>query len=239
MRDGHDVRPPADAPLRGAFRTPGGRSVSMMWREGTCDWNTLTSCLTEDEYGMARRGGAATMVDVGGYLGGVGIGYAVDNRDARVWVVEPLPANCELIRENIALNGVGDRVTLLEAAADRPGAGRATVRWAFDDDESGRHHRFVGNSSLADGSASRLSAEVPAVSLPDLVAMAGGGIDLLKVDCEGGEYALFAGSAEGVGEIVGEHHRGIAPLRDLLAATHAVAVTGGTDDFGAFVAVPL
>ena len=106
MRDGHDARPPADAPIRGSFRTPGGRTVNMMWREGTCDWNTLTSCLTEDEYGMARRGGAATMVDVGGYLGGVGIGYALDNRDARVWVVEPLPANCDLIRENIALNGV-------------------------------------------------------------------------------------------------------------------------------------
>lgn len=208
----------------------------MLWRDGTNDWNTLTACMTEDEYAMRDRRGARTMVDVGGYLGGVGIGYALDNREARVWVVEPLPANCDLIRANIELNEVGDRVTLVEAAADRPGRRRTKVLWDFSDTESGQHHRFVGNSSLAAGSVSRRSADVACVSLPALVAMAGGRIDLLKVDCEGGEYALFEGSAEGVGDIVGEQHGGFARLETLLRGTHDVT-NDGHADFGGFHAV--
>lgn len=225
-----------DQVAQDVFRTPGGRSATMRYRLGTNCWNTLSACMTEDEYGMAARGGAATMIDVGGYLGGVGIGYSLDNREARVWIVEPLPANCDLIRANIELNGLADRVTLVEAAADRPGRERTTVLWDFSDDESGRHHRFVGNSSLAAGSPSRRSAAVPCVSLPDLVAMAGGFVDLLKVDCEGGEYALFEARADGVGDIVGEQHGGFDRLEALLRGTHDVT-NDGTLDFGAFHAV--
>lgn len=209
----------------------------MMWRDGTNDHNTLTSCMTEDEYGLRSLPEAGTVVDVGGYLGGVGIGYAVDHRDARVWIVEPLAANCDLIRKNIDMNELGARVTLIEAAADEPGAKRTRVLWDFGDDESAHHHRFVGNSTIATHSERHQSQDVACIDLPALVRLAGGHIDLLKIDCEGGEYALFAKGAADVGIIVGEQHEGFARLADLLSGTHDV-FNDGDEHFGPFHATP-
>lgn len=223
--------------VRGLFWSPGGRPAPMWYRVGTNDWNTLSSCMTEDEYGMRGMDDVDTLVDVGGYLGGLGIGWALDHRGSRVWIVEPLPANVELIERNVAENEVGDRVTVVPRAVGRPGQTQTTIRWGFGDDENGRHHRYVGNSTLSRHSKQHQKATVRTVDLPALVAMAGGHIDVLKVDCEGAEYDLFADGAEGVGRIVGEFHSGRQRLVDLLVREHAVHTTG-TDHFGAFTAVP-
>ena len=224
-------------PTQALWRTPGGRDATFWWRAGTNDWNTLCSCLNEDEYGL-NGVEAATVVDIGGYLGGVGIGFAVDHPEARVWIVEPLTANVELIARNIEDNGLGDRVTLLHRAADRPGRKDTTVRWSFGDDETGRHHRFVGNSTLSDHSTVHESEPVSCIDLGSLVQLAGGRIDLLKIDCEGAEYDILsdADALSHVGIIRGEYHDGRDRLQRLLEATHVVTATG-TDHFGGFSAV--
>lgn len=209
-------------------------------RPGTNDWNTLNACMTEDEYRLAGVAlGAGAAVDVGSYLGGVAIGLALDHPEARVWAVEPLPANVELLRENVERAGVADRLTVVPRAAARPGVRTTTIRWAFDDTESGRHHRYVGNSTLG-AHATALEERVGCVSLSGLVALAGGRIDLLKVDTEGAEYELLADAAAlaHVGLIVGEYHAGYDRLAALLAATHAVERLSGSDLLGEFRAVP-
>ena len=52
--------------------------------------------------------------------------------------------------------------------------------------------------------------EVPAVSLSEVIASAGGWIDFLKIDCEGGEWSLFTPEAQelahAVGYIAMEYH---------------------------------
>lgn len=220
------------------WRTPRGNAAEMAWRPGTNDWNTLCSCMTEDEYGLAAMSDVGTMVDVGGYLGGVGIGWAIDHPSDRVWIVEPLADNAALIRSNVERNTVGSRVTLVEAAANAPGIPSTRVLWDFGDDESGRHHRYVGNASIATHSERHQSAEVGCVDLAGLVQMAGGHIDFMKIDCEGGEYALFQSPATEVGTIVGEFHKGFSPLQALLEGTHVVTITSGSEQFGGFKAVP-
>ena len=195
--------------------------------------------MTEDEYGLRSVEGIRTMVDIGGYLGGVGIGVALDHRDALVWIVEPLTANVALIERNVAENELGDRVTVVAAAAAKPGQRKAVIRWAFDDTESGRHHRFVGNSTLAAPEGARQEL-APCVSLGELVGYAGGRLDLLKIDCEGAEYDILA-DAEAladVGLIVGEYHTGYAPLAALLDRTHHVVRLSGDDNIGEFRADP-
>lgn len=230
------------APEVANFRTPRGASASMSWRPGTNDWNTLVSCITEDEYGLAsvHLSAGQVAVDVGAYAGGVSIALAIDNPDSRVLAVEPLPPNVDLIAENIGRNGLGERVTLLPMAVVKPGVARTTIRWAFDDTESGRHHRYVGNSSLAPAGLAQ-TALVDGVTLGALVAMGNGRIDFLKVDCEGGEYDLFADAdaLRSVGDIRGEYHDGWDRLVRLLEATHVVTQMGAcTDTFGGFRAVP-
>src|SRR5690349_6287046 len=88
----------------------------MTIRDGSNDYNTLNACMTEDEYHLADFHGSGWAVDVGGYLGGVAISLALDNPELRVLVIEPVPDNIRLIRENIERNDLTERVTLIEGA---------------------------------------------------------------------------------------------------------------------------
>lgn len=198
------------------FRTPRGRAADMTIREGTNDWNTLQACMTEDEYGLRDWRGTGWAFDIGGYLGGVGIGLALDNPQLRVLIVEPVPDNARLIRENVARNDVGDRVTVIENAVGGRNREPVKVWFNYSGSESLLHHANVGNSSIAydhGGEAAHdeiiysdpesIGTLVDAAEWPDT-------IDLIKIDCEGGEWAIFGDRHEldgrGVKLIVGEAH---------------------------------
>ena len=229
----------------GEFRTPRGRPVLMAIREGTNDWNTLNACMTEDEYLLRSWQGSGWAVDVGGYLGGVGIGLALDNPGLRVLIVEPVPDNARLIEQNIERNGVRDRVTLIVGAVGD--GGPVDVWHGYSGSESLEHHRFVGNSSLAydhGGEAPHETATYPkSLTMADINVLTGGSVDLLKIDCEGGEWSFLGAAAfsvETVREIVGEAHSVRGHRGDdsigLRAATHDVTSKGdpaGTVEFRA------
>jgi FkbM family methyltransferase len=234
------------------FRTPRGRPALMTIRDGTNDWNTLNACMTEDEYGLRSFNGNGWALDIGGYLGGVGIGLALDNPGLRVLIVEPVPANVRLIRENIARNGVGDRVELLHNVVGD--GGPVSVWHGYSGSETAEHHRFVGNSSLAYDHGGELTHETSefaeSLTLMDLVMRTAdsdhrGGVDLLKIDCEGGEWAFLDDTYLGQARcrlILGEAHavRGHRgdDIIELLSATHDVTISGdgaGTCEFRAVV----
>lgn len=225
------------------FRSPRGVQVPMTIREGTNDWNTLNACMTEDEYGLRDWHGAGWALDIGGYLGGVGIGLALDNPGLRVLIVEPVPDNIRLIHGNIASAGVGDRVTLIEGAI---GDGRPVSIWhGYRGTETLEHHRFVGNSSLAydhGGEATHEETVYLSIPLSALIAMTGAErIDLVKIDCEGGEWVILEDRAVAKCDVIlGEAHSVRGHRGDdivaLLEGTHDVTVIGdgaGTCEFRA------
>ena len=80
----------------GTYDTPNGRRVTMHYRTGTNVHNTLWASLNEDEYHLRGEHFTGTAIDVGGYLGSVGIGLAVDNPDLSVVIIEPVPPNADL-----------------------------------------------------------------------------------------------------------------------------------------------
>ncbi len=222
---------------QGQFRTPAGHPVQMLYRRGTNDWNTLNATLDQDEYRLPR-GQSGTALDVGGYLGSVGIALAKDNPELRVTIVEPVPPNADLIERNIDLNGLTDRVTLVRGAVGMGGES-VDVWYGYRGNESVEHHAFVGNSTLAYDNAGELAHETrtyEARGLGDFLP-----IDFLKIDCEGGEWAFLDSPKVGeVGTIVGEAHsvRGHkgGDITALLAATHDVTLQGdaeGTCEFRA------
>lgn len=221
------------------FTTPQGRSVLFRYRLGTNDWNTLASCLNEDEYGL-RTEHPRTAVDVGGYLGGVAIGIAVDNPEASVLVIEPVPDNVELIRWAIDTNKVADRVTVVQGAVGD--GSEVETRYRYTGTEAAEHHAFVGNSSLAYDSAGFLAHEKithRSLTIADVVDLVGEP-DLVKIDAEGAEWAFLATGAALLPYIIGEWH----PIRgheqaDLTALLpqHEVTFSGPTSGPGGFRAV--
>lgn len=222
--------------LTGSFRTPGGRDAVMRFRDGTNDWNTLTACMTEDEYRLRGRSFSGHALDIGGYLGGVGIALALDNPDLHVTIVEPVPPNADLIRENIALNDLGERVTLIESAAG--GSDPVSVWYGYRGNASAEHHAFVGNSTLAYDHGGELAHEEVTYDTPWTLAdllMGEPKAALVKIDCEGGEWTILDSPLVDRCEvIVGEAHSVRGKRGDdivtLLAGTHDVTLSGNPQD---------
>ena len=219
------------APSLEQFRTPRGRAASLYTREGTSDHNNVLACLQEDEYGIAALNLHGTALDIGAHIGGVTIALALDNPDLHVIAVEALSANIEVLTANVEANGIADRVTIVHGAADKPGKKSSDVHWGFDDNETGSHHRFIGNAQLLGITGGDVET-VNAWQLPtEEIAFA-------KIDCEGCEYNVFASpNVKHIALIVGEFHGGFEQIVDLLGGTHVVTQTSGIETFGGFKAV--
>ena len=221
------------------FYTPRGQPARCRYRTDSSDWNTLFSALNEDEYGLRPLTLTGLALDIGAHIGAVTLGLALDNPDLRVVAVEPVPDNARLLRENVVLNGLKDRVTVIEGAAGR---GTVTVWYGYRGSETAEHHAFIGNSSLAydhGGENEHDEITYEGVTLSDLAA---GDVALLKIDNEGGEYVFLDDPAVGRCErIVGEWHnvRGHVQtdIASLLGATHVVTFSGPVGGPGGFLAV--
>lgn len=223
------------------MRTPRGSPVTYTVREDTCDHNNVWSACQEDEYGLADVDlGDGWALDIGAHIGGVTIPLALDNPRAHIIAVEGLSENVALLRENVAAAQVTDRVTILHAIAHRPGVRSGVMRWNFGGGEAASHHRYIGNATNIPVE-SQEEETVPAVSLADVLALAGGTIAFCKIDCEGGEYDFLDDpyAVPGVREYRGEFHDGYQRISEMLGDSHAVRLTSGTDAFGGFVAVAL
>lgn len=230
---------------RAYFRTPNGAPVIVWLREETNDWNTAFASLNEDEYGLRGRSLEGLCLDVGGYLGTVSIGLLVDNPNARVICVEPIPENVDLIERNASANGVSDRLTVIPGLVGRKGD-EVTIAYRFEGGENELHHAFVGNAShIHSKSFPHQSVTHRASTIDDLVGDAE--VAWTKVDCEGGEWGLFSEPGlEQLRYITGEWHNTPLPdgttgsqalLRALLEPTHVLSITGPEGGPGGFAAV--
>lgn len=226
----------------GRYDTPNGHPVTMRYRVGTNDHNTLWSSLNEDEYGLRGEHYQGTALDVGGYLGSVGIALAIDNPDLRVVIVEPVPPNADLIEQNIAENRLWNRVELIRGAVGQGGES-VDVWYGYRGSESLEHHAFVGNSTLA-YETTVLDHDTVTYSATGLATLVEryGPLAFLKVDTEGAEWAfLDSPVVADVAVIAGEWHpvrkHTTDDLRALLEPTHVVTFDGPQAGPGGFRAV--
>ena len=238
-----------DYPLsRIDFYSPRGVGLTFIYREGTNDYNTLNASLgSNDEYGLADLHLAGWAFDIGAYLGSVAIALAVDNPDLEVLAVEPVPWNVALMFDNAKLNGVTDRVHILDGMVGPPGVDTAMVRHSYRGNEALEHHAFVGNTSLTyelPGVEEHDETEVPVYSHSALVGMIGEP-SFVKIDCEGGEWGYLQDPAVlQVPRFRGEWHPvpflGTGMTRDNLVALlpgHTVTFSGPEAGPGGFEAV--
>jgi FkbM family methyltransferase len=141
------------------------------------------------------------IVDIGGYVGDFSI-YAVKYLNApRVIVYEPMAENFGILKQNVENNSFQDRITAVNKAVS-------------DSDE------IVLNTEILDHEEVHASRywyqhaerrSIRSVTLVELFESHQlGSVDLLKVDCEGGEYDILssvpAGLFSHIRNIVFEYH---------------------------------
>lgn len=154
--------------------------------------------------GFAVRPGWRVL-DLGAHKGVFAVRAALAG--AEVTAVEPEARNLELLRRNLAANGV-ERVRVC-AAAVAPAGGEG---WLLR-----RNSWSHGLEPFPDDPPVVPRERVPLVGFAELVAGAGPGLDLVKMDAEGAERAVLqAASAETLGRVrrlVIEYH----PIDELAA----------------------
>lgn len=232
---------------RGGWRTPLGRHALFEYRLDTSDWNTINSVMGDnDEYHLRDLSLAGLALDVGAHLGAVTIALAIDNPALEVIAVEAVPPNVDLLRTNVALNGLEDRVRVVPLAAAAPGVPRTEVWYGSVGNESAEHHAFIGNSTLVYDvpEIEHVEASIACVSLGALLGDRDA--EFLKIDCEGCEWGFLTDPALArVKRIHGEWHptgghrrQDLAPLLPGFRLEYHVPL-GVDPDFGPgeFIAV--
>ncbi len=127
------------------------------------------------------------ILDVGAHIGDFSLFMAHKIPDARILAFEPEPENFALLEENIEANGFEAQVTpLKQAISDKSGEKMRIFRHP---DNLGMHTQFPQDPLDAfDGTF----IEVDTVSLEDVFEQNSiDSCDLLKMDCEGGEYPIL------------------------------------------------
>jgi FkbM family methyltransferase len=162
----------------------------------------LLEVLAEDAYRLGSidwaSAGEAIVFDIGAHVGSFACALAQRAERARVVCVEPSPVTSDWLARNIELNNLSRRVTIVRAAvAGTDGEG---TLWE------------LGDASPESSTIERRGNPVPVrtVSLESLVSHAGGPPEVVKMDCEGGEYDAILNSPDwcwkGVRYLFLEHH---------------------------------
>ena len=141
------------------------------------------------------------VIDIGGFIGDSAL-FAAKHLNARkVIVCEPSPKNLELLRRNVARNHFEGQIEIVDKAV-------TDGRKVFLNIDA--ENRAQARVSAYDTSPVEKKA-VPVITLADLMKeYAVEQVDLLKIDCEGGEYGIFASTSpellRQIRNIVFEYH---------------------------------
>jgi len=130
---------------------------------------------------LARALEGATVIDIGA---NVGVTALCLSRipGIRLYCFEPDPDNCRQLRSNLALNSV-QHATVIEAAV---AAESGTLQFWRPE-----HERVGGRLLAGQPPGSGQTLEVRALNLDEALALTEGPVGLVKIDCEGGEYAIL------------------------------------------------
>ncbi len=151
-------------------------------RHGSSDFDVFQDVFLDGAYSAPVVAPVRTIVDCGANVGLASLYFLRRYRSARIVAIEPDPGNVIVAKENLA--PYSDRVTLLEAAV-WPSSGTVGLRrGAYRD----------GRSWATQVTDDRTGASTRAVTVDEIMTTeAIDEIDILKIDIEGAERALFEG----------------------------------------------
>ncbi|MDP9117174.1 MAG: FkbM family methyltransferase [Actinomycetota bacterium] len=153
----------------------------------------------EDAYDLTDllvpyQGRPISVFDIGSHIGSFALNVASRHSTAQIWCFEPSPQTARLLRRNVEQNALSDRIRVQECAL----AGTAGTASLDDNDGGSVHNGLLRDESRlvhgADHLDSRRSVQVRTTTFDRAVADASRAPDLVKLDCEGGEYELVYAS---------------------------------------------
>jgi FkbM family methyltransferase len=141
---------------------------------------------------LSRVGEDTRFLDVGANIGFFTVVVAQKARRGKVWSLEPDPGNFRLLRTNVALNGLEGRVDARNLAADDRQGSLFFSTLGYDAN--------LGARFTARDKATLVERSLPGAGEPVIVDavrldewLRGEKVDLVKVDVEGFEPAVFRG----------------------------------------------
>jgi len=156
------------------------------------------------------QGGPIQVFDIGAHIGSFAMNVASLHPQSRIECFEPSAETARYLRRNVEQNDLGERINVHEVAlADKEGTA------LLDDNDGGSVHNGLiqEDRRLVDGADAldrRHAVEVPTTTFDAAVAAAPAPPNVVKMDCEGGEYALVYASSESswasVSHVVMEYH---------------------------------
>ena len=153
--------------------------------KGVSDLAILVENLFDDQYNLHRlQKKDAIIVDIGAHGGFFSV-LSGSRCGGRVFAFEPASANYDLLTENVCANPKLDIKATHLAVSNRQGVKRLILSKT----NSGAHSFFSDDAGSYEN--------VECISLHDLiVGLPGNRIDLLKIDCEGGEFDVILGARD-------------------------------------------
>lgn len=150
------------------------------------------------------------VLDIGAHIGAFSCRLASMHPGAHVDSFEPSPDTLAYLRRNVEQNGLAGRVRVHGQAL----AGEAGTAQLDDNSGASVHNGLIrGDERLVHGDdalGQRHTITVETTTFAKALADAGGSVEIVKMDCEGGEYGLVYGSSPddwaSVQRIVMEHH---------------------------------
>jgi FkbM family methyltransferase len=174
---------------RGGLRTLNFRDgLTLLCRSGTREWDVIHELIFAGGYGRAlsylkEQSGRPVVLDLGGNIGVFSLLAARQQPASLIHAYEPGPPNYRLFEMNCLANpGLAENIQLHKEAV--AGQNRR-AQWFFDNANPG------GSGLYGNGAAGQ---EVQIRSFAEIVAELGTEIALVKIDIEGAEYELLAGS---------------------------------------------
>jgi len=180
----YGFRPSAAIQEQALTFTVGGRAFTVRADHRTALYDMIAEIVDYDAYQLSqitwRANGTRHIVDIGANIGVTALAFS-QIPGASVTCYEPDPENCKLLQENVESNKVTN-VRIFQAAVAKK---NGTIEFHTDEESTG------GRIADEQFTSKRPKIAVPATTLANAVARCESStIELLKCDCEGGEYDI-------------------------------------------------
>jgi FkbM family methyltransferase len=163
-----------------------GSSLQFRVRTAMDVWVIKETCLDRDYENGAILQDAWTIIDIGAGLGDFTAYAAQRSPNGRVLAYEPFPESFALLQQNVALNNLRNIEAMPCAIAERPGSLALNIGIG----EAVQHSTTQAGAQMI---------EVQAITLQQVFDEHGlDHCDFLKMDIEGGEYAILRGVDAGL-----------------------------------------